>query len=61
MGREIRATKDYVIKIFKELKDNYKENNFQFGQIFIGIKYLFKMIKMNISHWSIKLKNYNLI
>ena len=34
MTREIKAAKDYVIKIFKDLKDKYKENDFQFGAIF---------------------------
>ena len=34
MGREIRAAKDYVIKIFKELTEKYKEYNFKFGAVF---------------------------
>ena len=34
MGHEIRAAKEYVIQIFKELTEKYKDYNFQFGSVF---------------------------
>ena len=34
MGREIYAAKNYIFKIFEDLKGKYKENKFQFGAAF---------------------------
>ena len=34
MGREINAANDYVIKIFDELKEKYKDFSFRFGAVF---------------------------
>ena len=42
MGYEINAVKKYVFKIFNELKEKYKENNFQFGAVFYRDKVISK-------------------
>jgi len=34
MGHEIKAAKEYVISIFQELTEKYKDYNFQFGSVF---------------------------
>ena len=47
MRREIKAAEDYVIKIFKELKEKYKENEFQFGAVF----YRDKVYTKTRSNW----------
>ena len=34
MSYEIKAAKEHVFKIYNELKENYEENDFQFGAVF---------------------------
>ena len=34
MGHEIKGAKEYVIRIFQELTEKYKDYNFQFGSVF---------------------------
>ena len=48
MGYEIEDVNKYVFTVFKELKDKYKENNFQYGSVLIRIKYILKNIKIQI-------------
>ena len=48
MRREIKAAKDYVIQIFKDLTNEYKEFNFQFGAIFYRDKVYTKTSKFRL-------------
>ena len=45
-GFEIKAARDYVFKIFKELKEMYKDNDFQFGAIFYRDKVFTKTYRV---------------